>query len=92
MEERTSTTVRVELSLELEQAVNEKVRKGELPTADDLVRQAVRYFIEDDAEIAHTEAMLQEAAESGDYLELTEHEWDSIEREAVEEVGKRRAG
>ena len=33
-----------------------------------------------------------EAAESGDYLELTEHEWDSIEREAVEEVGKRRAG
>ena len=85
-------TVRVELSPELEQAVNEKVRKGEFLTADDLVRQAVRRFIEDDAEIAHTEALLQEAAESGDYLELTEHEWDSIEREAVEEVGKRRAG
>jgi glucokinase len=56
------------------------------------LEQAVRHFIEDDAEIAHTEALLQEAAESGDYLELTEHEWDSIEREAVEEVGKRRAG
>ena len=92
MEERTSMTVRVKLSPELEQAVNEKVRKGEFPTADDLVRQAVRHFIEDDAEIAHTEALLQEAAESGDYLELTEREWDSIEREAVEEVGKRRAG
>ena len=47
---------------------------------------------EDDAEIAHTEALLQEAAESGDYLELTEREWDSINREAVEEVGKRKAG
>jgi putative addiction module CopG family antidote len=85
-------TVRVELSPELEQAINEKVRKGEFPTADDLVRQAVRHFIEDDAEVAHTEALLQEAVESGGYLELTEHEWDSIEREAVEEVEKRRAG
>ena len=47
---------------------------------------------EDDAEIAHMEALLQEAAESGDYLELTEHGWDGIEREAIEEVGKRRAG
>jgi hypothetical protein len=47
---------------------------------------------EDDAEIAHTEALLQEAAGSGHYLELTEREWDSIEREAIEEVGKRRAG
>ncbi len=84
-------TVRVELSAELEQAVNEKVRKGEFLMADDLVWQAVRHFIEDDAEIAHTEALLQEAAGSGDYRELTEHEWDSIEREAVEEVGKRRA-
>jgi hypothetical protein len=47
---------------------------------------------EADAEIAHMEALLQEAAESGDYLELTEHGWDGIEREAIEEVGKRRAG
>ena len=36
--------------------------------------------------------MTVEAAGSGDYLELTEREWDSIEREAIEEVGKRRAG
>jgi hypothetical protein len=47
---------------------------------------------EADSEIAHTEALLQEAVESGDYLELTGHEWDSIEREAVEEVERRRAG
>ena len=47
---------------------------------------------EDDAEIAHTEVLLQEAAESGDCLEPTEHEWDSINREAVEEVERRRAG
>ena len=49
-------------------------------------------LFEADAEIAHMEALLQEAAESGDYLDLTEHEWDSINREAVEEVERRRAG
>lgn len=47
---------------------------------------------EDDAEIAHMEALLQEAAESGHHLELLEHEWDSINREAVEEVERHRAG
>jgi hypothetical protein len=35
------------------------------------------------AGIAQTEALLQEAAESGDYIELTDQEWDRIEEEAL---------
>ena len=38
------------------------------------------------AEIAHTETLLQEAAESGDHIELTEGEWDRMEQEALGEV------
>jgi len=44
-------------------------------------------LVEDEAaEIAHTEKLLQEATDSGDYIELTEDEWDRMEREALAEV------
>ena len=44
-------------------------------------------LVEDEAaEIAHTETLLQEAADSGDHIELTEEEWDQMEREALAEV------
>jgi hypothetical protein len=45
-----------------------------------------RLIHDEDAEIAHSEALLQDAADSGDYIELTEEEWDRMEREAVVEV------
>ena len=38
------------------------------------------------AEITHTETLLQEAADSGDHIELTEEEWDRMEQEALAEV------
>jgi len=53
-----------------------------------------RLLREECAAIAHTETLLQEAADSGDYIELNEEEWDRMEREAVGEVNaklKRRA-
>jgi hypothetical protein len=53
-----------------------------------------RLMHDEDAEIGHTEALLQEAADSGDHSELTEEEWDRMERQALEEVeakSKRRA-
>jgi hypothetical protein len=44
-------------------------------------------LIEDEsAEIARTEMLLQEAADSGDYIELSEEEWDRLEQEALAEV------
>ena len=45
-----------------------------------------RLMSAEDAAIAHTESLLQEAADSGDYIELTEAEWDRMEREALAEV------
>ena len=85
-------TVTVKLGPELEQYVNEKVREGEFRTAGDVLQSALERLIEEEAEIAHTEALLQEAADSGDYVELTEQEWDRMEREALEEVSRHGAG
>jgi putative addiction module CopG family antidote len=81
----------VTLSPEVEKLVRDKVARGEYASADDLVNEAVQRLVEDEAEIAHTEALLQEAAESGEYIELTAKEWDDMEREALEEVEKRQA-
>jgi putative addiction module CopG family antidote len=81
----------VTLSPDVEKLVRDKVARGEYASADDLVNEAVQRLVEDEAEIAHTEALLQEAAESGEYIELTTKEWDDMEREALEEVEKRQA-
>ena len=47
-------------------------------------------LVEDEvAEIAHTEMLLQDAADSGEHIEhieLTEEEWDRMEQEARSEV------
>ena len=44
-------------------------------------------LVEDEvAEIAHTEMLLQDAADSGEHIELTEEKWDRMEQEARSEV------
>jgi len=52
--------------------------------ADGLTVEAYveRLIREEDSEIAHTEALLDEAAASGEHIALTEGEWDRIEQEA----------
>ncbi|MBI1791354.1 MAG: hypothetical protein HYR60_27820, partial [Acidobacteria bacterium] len=45
-----------------------------------------RLMQDEDAEIAHTETLVQEAADSGEYVELNEEEWERMEREAVAEA------
>jgi putative addiction module CopG family antidote len=77
-------TVTVNLSLELEQFVSERIASGEFSNADEVVRVALTRLAEDQFEAAHTEALLREAEESGDYIEWNEAEWKSIEREAME--------
>ena len=62
--------------------------------ADGLTVEAYveRLIREEDSEIAHTEALLDEAAASGEHIALTEGEWDRIEREARAALeAKRRA-
>lgn len=41
-----------------------------------------RLIRDDDSEIAQTEALLEEAAASGDRIPLTEREWDRMEQDA----------
>jgi hypothetical protein len=50
-----------------------------------------RLIEEETAEIEHTETLLQEAIDSGDYIELDEAEWARIESEAFAEVRARAA-
>jgi hypothetical protein len=48
-----------------------------------------RLMQDEDGEITHTEKLLQEAVDSGDYVELTEEEWGRIEHEAIVEAENR---
>jgi hypothetical protein len=48
-----------------------------------------RLIREDDAEIEHTEALLEEAVRSGEHVELTDKEWDRLEGEALTEAQTR---
>ena len=45
-----------------------------------------RLLREEEADIVRTEFLLQEAAESGEHVELTDQEWDKIEQDALTEA------
>ena len=49
-----------------------------------------RLIEDEDAQVRHTEALLQEAADSGAPIDLTREEWDRMEAEAFAEVEARR--
>jgi len=73
-----SITVHPELEAKLRARAEE-----EGVTVDAYLKRLVE---EEAAEIAHTETLLQEAADSGDHIELTEEEWDRMEQEALAEA------
>ena len=51
------------------------------------VEAYLEHLVRDEAaEIANTETLLSEAADSGEHIELTEEEWDRMEQEALAEV------
>lgn len=77
-------TVNVELSPEMERFINEKLGCGEYRSPDDLMQAALQRMFEDEAEMARTEALLRDAEDSGEYIELNDSVWASIEREALE--------
>ncbi len=51
-----------------------------------------RLIREEDSEIAQTEALLEEAAASGEHVALTEREWDRMEQEARVALEAKRRG
>ena len=77
-------TVTVELSPEMERFISDKLTCGEFPSADEMMRAALQRMFEEEAEMAHTAALLREAEDSGEYIELNDAVWASIERDAVE--------
>jgi putative addiction module CopG family antidote len=54
-------TVTVELSPEMERFVSDKLGRGEFRSVDEMMRVALHRMVEDEAEAAHTEALLREA-------------------------------
>jgi putative addiction module CopG family antidote len=84
-------TVTVELSLEMERFVSDKLGRGEFRSADEMVRAALQRMVEDEAEMAHTEALLREAEESGEYVEVDDSVWTTIGQEAFQEVEREKA-
>lgn len=62
-------TVTVELSPEMERFISDKLGRGEFRSADEMMCVALQHMVEDEAEMAHTEALLREAEESGEYVE-----------------------
>ena len=48
-----------------------------------------RLLREEEADIARTELLLRQAAESGEHIELTGKEWSTIEQDALTEATAR---
>jgi putative addiction module CopG family antidote len=84
-------TVTIELSPEMERFISEKLDRGEFRSADEMMRAALQRMVEEEAEAVETEALLREAEESGEYMELNDAVWTSIEADAFEEAARRKA-
>jgi putative addiction module CopG family antidote len=84
-------TVTVELGPEMERFISDKLGRGEFLSADEMMRAALQRMLEEEAEMAQTATLLREGEESGEYIELNDTVWASIEREAFEEVARRKA-
>jgi len=96
-----SNRMTITLSPEIERRVTELVSAGAYPTADAAVTDAIRAWLGDrDAldgalqqagiDESRMHSLLREAEESGDYTEMTAHEWENIAREGLALLRSRR--
>jgi len=69
----------VTMKPQLEERLLTRAREEGL-SLDDYLDRLLR---EEEADIARTELLLQDAAESGEHIELTDEEWSKIEQEAL---------
>jgi putative addiction module CopG family antidote len=83
-------TVTIELSPEMERFISEKLHRGEFHSADEMMRAALQRMVEEEAQAEHTEALLREAEESGEYIEFNDTVWASITADAFEEAARRK--
>lgn len=102
----------VTLTPELEQRVQKLVERGDFPTPDSLIQQAVARFIDDqlvaEARLLQRvdageplpmdqcleerlEALLCQADESGEPVEMTHQDWEDIRREGLALIKARKS-
>jgi Arc/MetJ-type ribon-helix-helix transcriptional regulator len=72
----------------MERFISDKLGRGEFRSADEMMCAALQRMVE--VEMAHTEALLREAEESGEYIELNDTVWTTIGQEAFQEAERRK--
>ncbi len=80
----------VSLSPELERFLNEQVRSGRYPSAEEAVNKAVELLKEMEAAESRLEALLEEAEDSGPATEMTAQDWADIEHEGLKRLRPRK--
>jgi Arc/MetJ-type ribon-helix-helix transcriptional regulator len=84
----------VALPTELEKRVNESIERGEFTTRDEFFKQAVELLLEvchnggepiavDENWGARIESLLEEAEAGGEAREMTDRDWDEVERQGM---------
>ena len=68
-------TLELELSEQMSQLMADQLRDGEFKSPESLAMAAIARFLDDKAEDAHIQMLLDEAEASGPYLEFTADEF-----------------
>ena len=79
-------TLELELPERMSQLMADQIRCGEFKSPESLALAAIARYLDDKAEAAHTQMLIDEADASGPYIDLTEAEMDKIMAEARAEV------
>ncbi len=93
------------LPAELEEQINNLVLRGEYPSTEAVLVDAVKALVREqerqrieslleanDIDEVHLKQFLQEAEDSSDYTEMTAEDWKDIEREGLAIVNARKSG
>jgi hypothetical protein len=75
-------TLELELPEHISQLMTEQLRDSEFKSAESLALAAIAQYLDDKAERAHTQMLIDEADASGPAIELTEAELKKIFAEA----------
>ena len=77
------------MSVTMNPQLEERLRSRAREEGVSLDEYLDRLLREEEADIARTEFLLREAAESGEHIELTDKEWSKIEQEALADATAR---
>ena len=82
-------TLELEISEHMSKLMACQLQRGEFKSPESLALAAIARYLDDKAEAAHTQMLIDEADASGPYIDLTEAEMDKIMVEARAEVVRR---